>query len=72
MPDKKPERRDFLFTASYAVGAVGAVHVYAAVGAVVVYRLWGYRNDVFRASRDSGVEHSFSVFRVCECRCMQT
>src|SRR5210317_1416014 len=28
MSDKKPERRDFLFTASYAVGAVG-------VGAVV-------------------------------------
>ena len=28
MSDKKPERREFLFTASYAVGAVG-------VGAVV-------------------------------------
>ena len=31
MSDKKPERRDFLFTATYAVGAVG-------VGAVV----WPY------------------------------
>ena len=27
MSDKKPERRDFLFTASYAVGAVGAAAV---------------------------------------------
>ena len=27
MPDKKPERRDFLFTASYAVGAVGVAAV---------------------------------------------
>ena len=27
MSDKKPERRDFLFTASYAVGAVGVAAV---------------------------------------------
>ena len=27
MSDKKPKRRDFLFTASYAVGAVGAAAV---------------------------------------------
>ena len=27
MSDKKPERRDFLFTATYAVGAVGAAAV---------------------------------------------
>ena len=27
MSDKKPERRDFLFTASYSVGAVGVAAV---------------------------------------------
>ena len=35
MSDKKPKRREFLFTVSYAVGAVG-------VGAVVLAAISGF------------------------------
>ena len=49
MSEKKPERRDFLFTATYAIGAVG---VGAVVGGVVGAKLL---TDSFRTSEEAKV-----------------
>ena len=41
MSDKKPKRREFLFTVSYAVGAVGVGAV--VLGAIIGFVMWARR-----------------------------
>jgi len=38
--EKKPERKEFLFTASYAVGAVGVVAVVTLLQLVTFLKTW--------------------------------